>query len=288
MKNFKKLILIACVFLLTGCFKSEELDQATIRTTIYPIEYVANYLYGYNSEVKSIYPDGIDVNEYTLSNKKIKKYSKEDLFIYNGLTDEKKIAASFVNKNSRLKIIDVSKGLAFKYGEEELWLNPTNYLMIAQNIKNGLNQYINSTILKKEINANYDKLKEMLSEFETSLKLIGQNGKNNTLIVSKNYFKFLENYGFEVVSLEEDENLNNDTINKAKNLLKEKKNSYIFITKDEENNLSNTITEVKESGAEIKVLNTMKILSSDEREKKDDYNTLMKSNIEMIKEEAYK
>ena len=160
--------------------------------------------------------------------------------------------------------------------------------MIAQNIKNGLNQYINSTILKKEINANYDKLKEMLSEFETSLKLIGQNGKNNTLIVSKNYFKFLENYGFEVVSLEEDENLNNDTINKAKNLLKEKKNSYIFITKDEENNLSNTITEVKESGAEIKVLNTMKILSSDEREKKDDYNTLMKSNIEMIKEEAYK
>ena len=223
-----------------------------------------------------------------MSNKKTKKYSKEDLFIYNGLTDEKQIAASFVNKNSKLKIIDVSEGLAIKYSYEELWLNPTNYLMMAQNLKNGLNQYIDSTILKNEINANYNNLKVTLSEFETTLKLISQNGKYNTLIVSKDYFKFLENFGFDVISLEETDNLNNDTINRAKNLLKSKENSYIFITKEEENNLSETINDVKENGGEIKILNTMTILDSDERDKKEDYTTLMKANIEIIKEEAYK
>lgn len=289
MKNLKKVLFIGIIsLLLTGCFKSEDLDNANIRTTTYPLEYLSTTLYGYNSNVKSIYPDGIDIKEYKLSNKKTKKYSKEDLFIYNGLTDEKQIAASFVNKNSKLKIIDVSEGLAIKYSYEELWLNPTNYLMMAQNLKNGLNQYIDSTILKNEINSNYNNLKVTLSEFETTLKLISQNGKYNTLIVSKDYFKFLENFGFDVISLEETDNLNNDTINRAKNLLKSKENSYIFITKEEENNLSETINDVKENGGEIKILNTMTILDSDERDKKEDYTTLMKANIELIKEEAYK
>ena len=289
MKNLKKIVLmIVFCFMLTGCFKSEELDKASIYTTVYPIEYLTNELYGYNSEVNSIYPDGVDVTTYKLSNKKIKKYSKEDLFVYNGLTDEKQIAADFVNKNGKLKIIDVSEGLAIKNSFQELWLNPTNYLMMAQNIKNGLNQYIDSTIIKDEINANYTKLKVTITEFETSLKLLQQNGKYNTIIVSKDYFKFLENYGFEVISLEETDNLNNDTINKAKNLLSSKENSYIFITDEEKDNYSNTINDVKASGGEIKVLNTMTMLTKEQRDTKEDYTTLMKENLELLKEEVYK
>lgn len=289
MKNFRKIVLmIVFCFMLTGCFKSEELDKANIYTTVYPIEYLTNELYGYNSEVNSIYPDGVDVTTYKLSNKKIKKYSKEDLFVYNGLTDEKQIAADFVNKNGKLKIIDVSEGLAIKNSFQELWLNPTNYLMMAQNIKNGLNQYIDSTIIKDEINANYTKLKVTITEFETSLKLLQQNGKYNTIIVSKDYLKFLENYGFEVISLEETDNLNNDTINKAKNLLSSKENSYIFVTDEEKDNYSDTINDVKASGGEIKVLNTMTMLTKEQRDTKEDYTTLMKENLELLKEEVYK
>ena len=284
----KIIIVLAFLFLLTGCLKSEELDDAVIYTTTYPIEYLVNELYGYNSEVNSIYPDGVNVNEYELSNKKIKKYSKEDLFVYNGLTDEKKIAASFVNKNSKLKIIDVSEGLTIKNSYQELWLNPTNYLMIAQNIKNGLNQYIDATILKNQIDANYDKLKVTITEFETTLKLLAQNGKYNTLIVSKDYFKFLENYGFEVISLEETENLNDDTVNRAKNLIKEKQNSFIFVTSEEGENYTKTIEEIKNAGAEVKILNTMTTLTSEQRNLKENYETLMKANIELLKEEVYK
>ena len=183
-KIFKLFIIFTFMFILTGCFKSEELDKADIYTTTYPIEFIVKELYGYNSEVKSIYPDGININEYELSKNKIQKYSKSDLFVYNGLTDEKKIAANFLNNNKHLKIIDVTEGLAIKYSFEELWLNPLNYLMLTQNIKNGLKQYIESTIIKDEIEANYNKLKTSITEFETNLKLISQNGKSNILIVS--------------------------------------------------------------------------------------------------------
>lgn len=289
-KTIKLFIMISISIFLTGCFKSEELDNAVIYTTTYPIEYIVTELYGYNSEVNSIYPDGININEYTLSNRKIRKYSKEDLFVYNGLTDEKQIAANFVNNNSKLKIIDVTEGLSIKNGYQELWLSPTNYLMMAQNVKNGLKQYIQSTIIKSEIDANYDTLKVIISEFETTLKLLNQNGKYNTIIVSKDYFSFLSSYGFEVISLEENDNLNNDKINRAKNLIKEKQNSYIFVTDEETKSgtYSKTIEDVKASGAEIKTLNTLTTMTSEQREKSENYVSLMKENIELLKEEIYK
>ena len=289
MKNLYKIIIITLfMFMFTGCLKTEELDKAEIYTTTYPIEYLVNELYGYNSKVLSIYPDGANINKYTLSNKKIKKYSKTDLFVYNGLTDEKKIAASFVNKNSKLKIIDVTEGLAIKYSYEELWLNPINYLMLAQNVKNGLKEYIDSPVIKDEIDKNYDNFKVTISEFETNLKLLSQNAKSNVIIVSKNYFKFLENYGFEVISIEETEDLSNDTIKKAKDAIKNKDNNYVFVPEDELNNYSNTVKELVDIGAEVKKLNTMTLLTSKQRENKDDYITLMKENIENLKEEAYK
>lgn len=289
MKNLYKIIIITLfMFMFTGCLKTEELDKAEIYTTTYPIEYLVNELYGYNSKVLSIYPDGANINKYTLSNKKIKKYSKTDLFVYNGLTDEKKIAASFVKKNSKLKIIDVTEGLAIKYSYEELWLNPINYLMLAQNVKNGLKEYIDSPVIKDEIDKNYDNFKVTISEFETNLKLLSQNAKSNVIIVSKNYFKFLENYGFEVISVEETEDLSNDTIKKAKDAIKNKDNNYVFVPEDELNNYSNTVKELVDIGAEVKKLNTMTLLTSKQRENKDDYITLMKENIENLKEEAYK
>lgn len=289
-KIIKLFMLVIAVTMLTGCLKSEELDNAEIFTTIYPIEYLVNELYGYNSEIKSIYPDGVDIKEYTLSNTKKKKYAKSDLFVYNGLTDEKKIAASFLNNNSRLKIIDVSEGLAIKYNYEELWLNPSNFLMLAQNTKNGLNSYIESTIIKEQIETNYSNLKLKLTEFETNLKLLSQNGTYTTLIVSKDYFKYLENYGFEIISLEENDELSNDTINRAKKLIDEKKNKYVFVSSDEAQNekYSETIEKMKDAGAKILVINTMTTLTSEQRDSKDSYETLMKANIELFKEEIYK
>ena len=160
--------------------------------------------------------------------------------------------------------------------------------MLAQNVKNGLKEYIDSPVIKDEIDKNYDNFKVTISEFETNLKLLSQNAKSNVIIVSKNYFKFLENYGFEVISIEETEDLSNDTIKKAKDAIKNKDNNYVFVPEDELNNYSNTVKELVDIGAEVKKLNTMTLLTSKQRENKDDYITLMKENIENLKEEAYK
>ena len=45
-------------------------------------------------------------------------------------------------------IMDANFGMEIQYGIEELWLNPSNLLMISQNIKNSLDELIDSKYIK--------------------------------------------------------------------------------------------------------------------------------------------
>ena len=146
-----------------GCFKRDKYDNIVINVTSYPIEYITNYLYGDYSKVNMIYPSGVDVNSYELSPKQIKDYSNVDMFIYNGLSKEKNIAAELLNKNKNLDIIDVSKGLEIENDATELWLSPTNFLMIASNIKNSLKEYVSNQKMIDKIDSNYYSLKVKIS-----------------------------------------------------------------------------------------------------------------------------
>lgn len=104
--------------------------------------------------IESIYPSGADVFNYELTDKQIKKYAKSDLFIYNGLSNEKTIAKNLINKNKNLLIIDVSNGLSYKNGVKELWMSPNNYLMLAKNIKDYLKEYLESQIISDYVEKN--------------------------------------------------------------------------------------------------------------------------------------
>lgn len=286
MKKIKLLLLtLTTMFLLTGCFKRDNMDDISIYATTYPIEYLVNYIYGYNSNINSIYPNGVDTHEYKLTDKKIKEYSQTDMFIYNGLTSEKTIAADFLNKNHRLKIIDVSKGLSIQRDEEELWLSPANYLMLAQNIKNSLNEYTSSTILKQEIIDNYNDLKLIISKYDAELSLIADNAANKTIIAGNDVFKFLEKYGFKVLSVEENDLFVANELTEAKNNISSKLNSYVFILSTDEEN-ENT-TALKEAGAEIVKIHSMINLTDEEENENLDYQTMMEELIEAIKTEVY-
>lgn len=286
MKKIKLLIIaLIATTLLSGCFKRDNLDNITIYTTTYPIEYLANYIYGYNSNIKSIYPKGTDVKNYTLTDKSIKKYASADMLIYNGETKEKTIAASFMNKNKNLKIIDVSKGLTIKRDEEELWLCPSNYLMLAQNIKKELMEYTSSTLLKQEIADNYDKLKLIISSYDAELKVIAESSSNPTIIAGNDVFKFLEKYGYKVLSVEENDLTDAKELNEAKNNIKEKLNSYVFILNTDEE--SENVRNLEKEGAVIVTVQSMINLSDEEYKDGYDYEQMMDNFIETIKTEVY-
>ena len=129
----KKIIsLLLVLILLTGCsFGKNNLDNATIYTTVYPISYIVNYLYDDYSVVSSIYPVGVDMNNYSLTDKQVNEYANGDLFVYMGIGREKEIAKSLINENNNLLIIDATYGLSYKDDIKELWLAPNNFLMTS-------------------------------------------------------------------------------------------------------------------------------------------------------------
>ena len=162
-KSLLIVILTILIFMSTGCFKRDNLEGINIVTTTYPIEYVTNYLYKDHANIASIYPDGIDTFNYNLSKKQLSDYSKKDLFIYNGLSNDKDIAINFLGRNKNMLIIDSTYGMEYINDVSELWLNPSNLLMITQNIKNGLKEYLTNSYLERELDEKYEELKVMLS-----------------------------------------------------------------------------------------------------------------------------
>lgn len=282
----KKIILIITMLLcLTGCFKSDSYEGINIYTTLYPIEYITKTLYGEYATINSIYPNGVDIENYTITNKKLNDFSKADLFIYNGLGNEKQIAANLIEKNKNMDIIDVAQGLEIKNDKSELLISPSNFLMMAQNIKNGLKENVKNTSIIESINNNYDDLKIKISEIDAELKLIAENAKNKKIIVANNSFKFLEKYGFEVLSISADDENSNTNLSKAKSLFSSKTNTYLFIIKGTEK--TETIESLENNGAKLAEVNPMYTLTDEEIKNDSDYITILKSFIDTIKTEVY-
>lgn len=242
----KGFLLVLAIFLTTGCsLTKDSLEDATIYTTVYPIGYLTEFLYSDYAEVDSIYPNGADVSNYELTEKQLREYAKSDLFIYNGLGNEKNIAKDMININDNLLIIDVSNGLNYTYGIEELWMSPNNYLMLAKNIKDYLIEYLESTTIIDYVEGKYDELAEILSLKDADLRAIGKEARENgtnTLIVSNDVFKYLENYGFEVISLDE-ETVTESTLNSVRDEFDEGTYDTIIVLDDNYTDSINSIIE---------------------------------------------
>ena len=201
----KVFILLLSLFLLTGCqvFKSDAMEDIEVYTTTYPINYLVNYLYGTHSTIHSIYPNGVNFKDYSLSDKKINEFAKSDLFVFNSQDLERNYAVKMINENKNLKLIDTAYGMTYDYSIEELWLNPYNYLMMANNIKNSLSEYITNPYLVEEIKKNYDNLQYDLSKLDASYQEALKDTKYKTIVTDNSLFKYLEKYNIEVISLEE-------------------------------------------------------------------------------------
>ena len=284
MKKFLRLlVIIGVLFLGASCDNKILVEkQEQIYTTVYPIEFLANTLYGENMEISSIFPDGSNPTDYKLTNKQLNDYSLGSIFIYNGLTDEKDIAQKLINKNNKLKIIDVSYGLALENGAEELWLSPSNFLMLSATVKDNLMEILNSKYATETIEENYKELKTEVSQMDAELRIIAANVDNPTLVVDSNIFNFYKKYGYQVISLEDEENITPNSLATIQKNFQNGTYKYILTRDDKEQSeiATNLINNYKAQAVPMKVMATIK---EDDRKNKENYYTLMQTNIENIR-----
>lgn len=294
MKNKKIVFLLASfILLISGCsIGKDNMEGIKIYTTIYPIRYLIDSLYGTNSTIYSIYPSGVDPNNFELSDKKIEEYSKTDLFVFNSLEDrDRDFAVSMINKNKKLKVIDVSLGMSYSNDIEELWLNPYNYLMMAQNTKDGLLEYVSNPYLISNddntgIEDKYEELKYDLSRLDADMKEDISLAKYKTIVTDNDLFKFLEKYGLKVISLEENDNLSESSINETKKLINNGQIKYIYSASNETNDACKKI--IDSYNIELVTLNTMNSIDGGIENSNENYITVMNSNLDLLNKELYK
>lgn len=279
------LLLIVITLTTTGC-KQDNMEDIEIAVTNYPNEYIIKKLYGTHATINQVYPDGIDVNKYKVTNKQKQNYSNMELFVYTGLIEkERKLAVDLLDLNSDLRIIDTSYVLETEYSNEELWLNPSSLLMMAQNVRIGLKEYITSTYLSKEVDSAYNKLKIELSELDADYRLTVENTNNKTILVADSSLKFLEKFGLNVICIDSD--TTEKELYDISNLIKNNSVSYIFGFKNEElNDVAKKVLEDNTTVKELK-LNKLNVISDSDRNDNKDYIDLMNENLDLLKQELY-
>jgi len=281
MKKISLLFLL--IFFISGCFSIEERDHLDIYTGAYPIEYVTRYLYGHNSNIRSIYPDEINIFEYELTEKQIEDYSESDLFIFNSLPKEKEYVIPMYLHNNQFRIIDAAQAVDIKHRPEELWLNPTNYLKVTKNIKEGLLELVTSHYLQNEIISKYEELKLEISSISANLRKLSQTYENNTLVLADNTFVFLENYGFEIISLADEDNISERISYEVQELIDNNIISYIIINRSKQPNdfVQNLIDE---NDISLLKLHNLSTILEEERRSDENYLTIMKDNLNKIEQ----
>ena len=278
--------LILGALFLTGCDAINNMENITIYTSSYPIEFVTKELYGEHAKVYNMYPQGIDLNDYKLTDKQVSDYATSDLIIYNGLSDEQKYIVKMINKNNKLKIIDATSKIEYSSSIDEIWINPSNLLKIAKNTKDGLDEYINSNLVKDEINTNYENLKVEISSIDADLKEMVENASDKTIVTSSNKLNFLNKYGMNVISVDES-TLTDKTLSDAKKALQSDSIGYLFIIKGEENSktVEDLLNEV--SGIQTLEIDTLANISTEDKNDGKDYISIMNENIDKFKHELY-
>lgn len=287
MKKVKKiLIFIIIILMLNGCSLADDFSDSYLYTTMYPLEYGTQVLFGDYAIINSVYPNGADTT-YEVTSKKKKKYATAEIFVYTGLNDEAYLARDLLNINGNLKIIDATKGMNLNNDVEEIWLDPSNYLMLCSNIKSSLIDYNDNVYVKETIEDNYTHLNEKISELDVALYNIGKNGKYNTILTTNDVFNYLSKYNIDVISIDSDKESIDKEVATAKTMISEKKIQYIYLLDDD------VLTETQEKfiadNGLVKIsINNLYTLSDDERNEDEDYISLMKAIIEEYKRELYK
>ena len=266
--HFIKLCLLTLLIVfMTSCVKVKinEFENSNIITTSYPLVFFTNSLYGDHAKVKSIYPNETNPNNLKFNDKQLDNFASNNLYIYLGQDSEQsKIAIELKNKNPNILLIDAGVGINTN-SRQELLLNPSNILMMAKNL-NDLNVKI--------------------SEIDAELRLTYTNSKYKTLVVTSNSLKFLEKYGFEVVSLDKLTRTNED-INYFKQLVKKGLVNYIYSLENIEDD--DVITNlIRTTGVKKLTIRSLDTITDEEEKLNKNYYQIMNENIDLIKKETYK
>ena len=164
------------------------------------------------------------------------------------------------------------------------WLDPEVYSQQAENIKNALIELdpANKATYEQNAKSLTEELAKISQEYKEGLKDLD----NRTIVVQHGAFGYLA-HAFDleqasITGLSTNQEPSAQTIAKMQEFMKETGNKVIFVDPSMKSDISKTVGEA--TGAKLLPLRTLEIVTAEEMEKGLDYFTIMRDNLEVLKQ----
>jgi zinc transport system substrate-binding protein len=305
------------VLLLSACGASSDDKEAKdgkldVYTTVYPLEDFTKKIGREHVDVRSIYPPGADEHTFEPSQKDMIKMAEGDVFLYVGMGLEGFVEkAKPILENEDVTVVPASKGIDIEHSEEEqgheeekhsedeeahaddhghqhdgdphIWLNPEYSKQMAEVIADTLSKEMPEH--KEDFQANLKELNGELDALDAEFKQMAESAPHKTFYVSHAAYSYWEDrYGLHqeaIAGLNTSDEPSQQELKKIIEKGKEDNVQYILF----EQNVSSRLTEVvqKELGAESLKLHNLSVLTEEDRDKNEDYFSLMRKNIDTLK-----
>lgn len=300
-------LLVLVLFALTACNKTEEkqIDQISIYTTVYPLQYFAERIGGDAVSVQSIYPPGADEHTFDPTQKDMIGLADADLFFYIGLGLEGFVEkAEKTMQNEHVKMVAAADAITedmldedndheLEDGHDEehhqhgafdphVWMSPILSDALAYSIKESLIEIAPDK--KAEFEKNYEALQNDLLKLDRQFIEMASNAPTKTFFVSHAAFGYIaETYGLEQTAIAGLNSQSEPSQKQLTSLVEEAKKhdvKYVLF----EQNVSSKLTDVirKEIGAESLMLHNLGVLTTEDIKNNEDYFSLMEYNISTL------
>lgn len=296
-------MLIALVLVLAACSSGSankidgkdakvEGEKIKVVASFFPIADLSEKIGGDHVEVKNLVKNG-SAHGYEPSVGDMKDIAEADLLIINGAGFEGWVEKVKAN-NPDLQILDLSEGIDLIKNTEEMddhdhgpndphiWLSLDNLEEMAENIYTKLAKIDSKN--KDAYEMNYKNLENKLNELEDKYNDAFEKHKGKSIIVPHEAFAYLvKDLGIKQIGLE---GINSDSeptltkIAEVSKIMKDNNITTVFYDLGKSDKAAQTIA--KETGAKVKDISTLEVITDQDIKEGKDLLSLMEMNLQNI------
>lgn len=288
-------VLTACTFTITEPEENSSEEKLNICATLFPQYDFARAIAGDKANTELLLPLGTDSHSFDPSMQDVMKMENADIFIYTG-SDMEPWSASFAeNAADDCVVLDVSSGIEKKNiihdehghnADPHIWTSPANAIIIAKEICAAICEADSEN--SEYYRENAEKLISELSKLDEDFRTCAENAGDKKLYFGGEFaFLYLtEEYGFNYISLydscSEHAEPGAKKLNEIIEDMKENKADIIFYPELSQPTAAENIA--KQTGAHTKLLHSCHNLSKEDFEAEKTYVSIMRENLEAVKE----
>jgi zinc transport system substrate-binding protein len=282
------LILTALALIPTACGGTEttaaRANEATVIAAFYPLAWAAERVGDASVDVTNLTPPGSEPHDVELSARDVERIRGADVVLYLGQGFQPAVAEAA--EGARGNAIDLLSGLDLRAGEEgddegageldpHVWLDPLRFARLVERVGRALGRPEAGDVLAAE-------LRGLDREFRTGLRSC----ERRELVTSHAAFGYLaERYGLDQIAITRISPEAEPTARDLEHVVDEVRKhgaTTVFFETLVSPRLARTVA--REVGAETAVLNPLEGLTDEETARGEDYFSIMRGNLDVLRE----